>query len=220
MIPYAMLYSVAVGVPIALAAVALAALLRRHGRPERLVWAVALVVALALPLVALSGGLERPAAPTVDSVSAAGSVAAVRVTAEPTDVSTGVIGLPEFVAVADDAGMGLGNALLLAWLLASLALLGRWALATHRLRRTARTWRRDTLDGLDVWMTGNLGPAVAGALRPRVLVPSWLLSLPPGERALVLLHEQEHTYRFGPALNRGTRVPVWISLPISFEVQR
>jgi len=37
MIPYAMLYTLAAGLPILLAALALSALLRRHGKPERAV---------------------------------------------------------------------------------------------------------------------------------------------------------------------------------------
>lgn len=202
MIPYAMSYSVAVGLPVALAATAFAAILRHHGRPERVIWMVALAAALALPAVMLLGTLDRPEMSGVDAPSTVAS----GVPGGSTPDATGVIGLPEFVVVSGDVGLGLGGTLLLAWLVTSLALLGRWALAAHRLRGMARGWRRSTLDGLDVWMTEDLGPAVAGAIRPRVLVPSWLLSLPAGDRSLILAHEQEHVRARDPWAIFGARV--------------
>ncbi|MEX2048727.1 MAG: M56 family metallopeptidase [Gemmatimonadota bacterium] len=204
MILYAMLYTVAVGVPIVLAAMTLAAVLRHHGRPERLVWLVALALAFALPAVALLDplGLRTPASIDV-GITAAG---AAGVGSADTD---GVIGLPDLVVVAGDVGRPIGALLAFAWLLASSLLAARWAVAALRLRRASSGWRSETVDGVAVWMTESLGPAVAGALRPRVLVPSWLLSLPARERSLVLLHEQEHIRARDPLvilLARSARV--------------
>jgi len=48
------------------------------------------------------------------------------------------------------------------------------------------------LHGQDVLVTDRLGPAVAGLLRARIVVPRWLLELPPSRRRLVLRHEAEH----------------------------
>jgi TonB family protein len=192
MIGYGMLYTVAVGIPIALAALAISGVLRRHGRPERLVWLGALVTALALPAVALLdplGGAAPGGAPAP---------------------GTGVIGLPAVVVVAaEDSSVGWGALLVAAWLLASTVLVLRWAVALLRLRRASRSWRRSTLDGVPVWLTDELGPAVAGTLRPRVLVPGWLGSLPTSQRSLVLLHEQEHIRAHDPvliALARAARI--------------
>jgi TonB family protein len=182
MIAYAMLYTAAVGIPVALAALAIAAILRRHGKPERLVWVGALVTAFVLPAVALLdpfGG--APAATPVPE--------------------TGVIGLPAVVVVPSEGpSIEWGQLLVAAWLLASVALAIRWAVAVIRLARASRSWQAGTLDGVPVWRTEKLGPAVAGTLQPRVLVPRWLDSLPGSQRRLVLLHEQEHIRARDPLL--------------------
>lgn len=193
MIAYAMLYTVAVGVPLFLAALSLSAVLRRHGRPERLVWLGALVLSFALPIIMLL----RP----VGGGPSAVDDAATR---------TGAIGLPEVIVVPDGgAGIGLGDVLVAAWLLASVLLAVRWLLASLRLRKASRSWRRESLDGAAVWMTEDLGPAVCGVFRPRVLVAPWLHALSTSERSLILQHEQEHIRAHDPlliALARTARV--------------
>jgi bla regulator protein blaR1 len=192
MIAYGMLYTIAVGLPIALAAIAIAAVLRRHGRPERFVWLGALATAFVLPVVALLDPLARGASVV------------------PAPPETGVIGLPAVVVVPTEApAMGFGDLLVAAWLLASGVLILRWAIAALRLSRASRSWRPGSVDGEPVWRTEKLGPAVAGTFRPRVLVPAWLDSLPASQRALVLLHEQEHIRARDPvliALARVTRI--------------
>jgi len=191
MIAYAMLYTAAVGIPVAIAALVIAAILRRHGKPERLVWLGALGTAFVLPAVALLD----PFAGTADL---------------PPVPETGVIGLPAVVVLpAEGPSIEWAQLLVAAWLLASGALALRWGVAVARLARASRSWQAGTLDGVPVWRTEKLGPAVAGTLRPRVLVPRWLDSLPGSQRALVLLHEQEHIRARDPlliAFARATRV--------------
>lgn len=161
MITYGMIYATAVGLPILLAAIVGSAVLRRYGRPERGVWLVALGLALALPAIALlipSGGTSGTSIPLPE---------------------TGVIGLPAVVAIpAAPSGPGLSQMLGVLWLLASAALVLRWVVAAYRLAMASRSWRRETVDGVAAWLTPDLGPAVAGVLNPRILVPSWLRSLP------------------------------------------
>jgi TonB family protein len=177
MIAYAMLYSVAVGVPMLLGAAAIASVLRRHGKPERGIWLGGLTLAVGLPVLGLLQSLWSP------------SVTSSLPIPEP----TGVIGLPAVVALPPGpAALGLSEILLGAWLLGSALLALRWMMGALRLAKAGRSWHRTTLDGVPVWMTDRLGPAVAGVVRPRVLVPPWLVSMPPQRRSLVLLHEQEH----------------------------
>ena len=67
MIAYWMLYSVAVGVPVLLAVLIGASVLRRHGRAERFVWCAGMGIALLLPVLAFVrpfGGTNVPAMPT------------------------------------------------------------------------------------------------------------------------------------------------------------
>jgi TonB family protein len=174
MLAYSMLYLTAVGTPIACAAWALSAVLRRCGRPERWVWLVGLAFALAVPLLIL---VTTPDATT----SAADSV------------PTGIVGLPELFAISErSAPIGSGSYVLALWALLSVGLAARWAWGSYRLHRASRSWLPGTIDGVDVHLTDDVGPAVAGILQPRILAPTWLTELPESKRALVLRHEQEH----------------------------
>lgn len=180
MIAYVMLYTIAVGVPVLAAAWALAHVLRAHGRAERWVWLGALLLAFALPLTGL---VRSIGAGTSDAASGLGGP------------GTGVIGLPEIVVVPVPGGLtevALPQALIALWLATSILLAGRLLLAALRLGRASRSWRPGTMDGTPVWLTDEVGPAVAGLLRPRILVPTWLAEMPTRQRSLVLLHEQEH----------------------------
>ena len=193
MIAYVMLYSVAVGVPILVATWALAAVLRRHGRAERWVWLGGLVLSFALPLFGL-----------LHAVVGSGETSGATSAAGPT---TGVMGLPEIVVFPGDAaGAGSTGVLVALWIGASALLALRLAVAAFRLARAGRSWRRQTMNGVPVWLTDEIGPAVAGLLRPRVLVPTWLADMPADQRSLVLLHEQEHIRAGDPWLMLLSRV--------------
>lgn len=191
MIAWAMLYATIVGLPILLAVLVGSAILQRHGRAERGAWLAALVLALALPVFILASPAEP--APALD----------VPV------VETGLIGLPAVVTVPAPPAVavpiarstvGVDEILVGLWILASLILVLRWIVATVRLGKLTRSWRTDTLDGVPVSLTRDLGPAVSGVLRPRILVPSWLVTMPQPQRSLVLLHEAEHIRARDPVL--------------------
>jgi TonB family protein len=193
MLAYSMLYMAAAGAPIACAAWALSAVLRRYGRPERGVWVGGLILAVAVPLLVL--------VTTPDATTPA-----------PDSVPTGIVGLPELIAVSEQsAPTGSGSYVLALWALLSVGLATRWAWGSYRLRRASRSWIPVTIDGVDVELTDDVGPAVAGILRPRILAPTWLTELPESKRALVLRHEQEHVRARDPwvvALARLARVIV------------
>ena len=84
--------------------------------------------------------------------------------------------------------------LMSAWTIASAGLV-LWgvlhALHVAYLARGRRT-KRVEVDGVPVVVTESLGPATIGALRPRVLIPRWVLALPEAQRKYVVLHEEEH----------------------------
>jgi len=193
MIAYVMLYTVAVGVPILLATWAVAAVLRRYGRPERLVWLGGLALSFGLPVFGLLGGL------TAGSVTATGQGSA--------GAATGVIGLPEIFVITDGtAGTQVADVAVALWIGASLLLMLQLIVAALRLARAGRAWERAVMDGVPVWLTERMGPAVSGLMRPRVLVPRWLADMPVQRRSLVLLHEQEHIRALDPWLMLVCRV--------------
>jgi beta-lactamase regulating signal transducer with metallopeptidase domain len=79
---------------------------------------------------------------------------------------------------------------LLAWSMASMLLVA----AAIRLSRQGRESRNDPtlVDGVPVLITERMGPATVGLWRSRVLVPQWVLAMPPTQRRYVLRHEEEH----------------------------
>lgn len=66
--------------------------------------------------------------------------------------------------------------------------------------RRQRAWREGVLHGHRVWFTDDIGPAVIGFVRPRIVIPEWALSLPAHERRLMLEHEVEHVRANDPIL--------------------
>jgi hypothetical protein len=188
-------YALAVGALLSVAAWASERLLRSAGRQGRWAWVAAGIGSLVLPLVALtgigtdvvalvdglvtlgegsSGGVELPAATVVTETSAA------RV--------EGGWSWSFVPPLSRATELGLFGA----WVLASVALLGVYALTWRRLRQRLARWPRAELEGSSVRLTRSTGPAVVGILRPVMMVPAWIRDLPPEERDLVLRHEREH----------------------------
>ena len=83
-------------------------------------------------------------------------------------------------------------AFLVGWGVITTMLLLRLLGAAAMLRRRARDWRMQELDGMQVWVTDDLGPAVYGIVQPRIVVPAWLLEASHDVRRAALLHEREH----------------------------
>jgi len=80
----------------------------------------------------------------------------------------------------------------MAWSLASLLLLLAIGYGQRRLASERRRSSSLKLNGHDVLLTENLGPAVAGIADPVVFVPRWVLALDDASQELLLAHEFEH----------------------------
>lgn len=88
---------------------------------------------------------------------------------------------------------GVSDALLVgAWCLASFLLLGVLLLSAETLKGDRRRWRSDTVAGERVFLSAWLGPAVVGAVHPRIVLPGWVLDLDERSQRLIVLHEREH----------------------------
>lgn len=157
--------------------------LRRAGVPTRWLWLAAMAapfVLLALPAV-LPAGVETAVGRMTGSV------------------------MFELAPLVVGPGGGwpwlgsLGTLLAGAWVLSSLgfaALLAR----THRTLLAERSaWPASEVAGRQVYLSPDRGPAVAGLLRPWIVLPSWALSLAADELDMIVLHEEEHA-RAGDAL--------------------
>lgn len=78
------------------------------------------------------------------------------------------------------------------WFAASVALAGLLGMTLLRDRRARRSWPREVVAGERVRVAPGAGPAVAGVLRPEIVVPAWLLDAPLAEQRMVVAHEASH----------------------------
>ncbi|MFA6070993.1 MAG: M56 family metallopeptidase [Janthinobacterium sp.] len=78
----------------------------------------------------------------------------------------------------------------LGWFVLSSGMLTLLVLRSVWLLSHQRRWQKTTLLGTPVYLSGGIGPCVAGLLRPRIVMPVWLQLIPPRQQALLLAHAQ------------------------------
>ena len=190
-----MVYCVAIAVVFVVVGEALERALHLAGRATRWAWVAALAGSYLVPAAAwlrpgAFGALPIPLARPV--------VAGRQATAGPIDpLQRGAVPAPPFSLGDLDATLAW------AWRLSSAALLLSLGAAALRLAAVRRGWRNATVDGRAVLVSDNVGPAVAGLWRPRVVLPDWALQLGERERRLMLAHEDEHIRARDPWLLAG-----------------
>lgn len=145
-------------------------------RPVRWTWLIVMLASVAWPFISgrvlgagrgFAGGALTPAAAASEG--------------------------PGWRMVPVELAAAVPDALLLGgWALASAALLVVLLLSAEALRGDQRRWRRATVAGERVFLSAGLGPAVIGTLRPRIVVPAWVLELDERQQRLIVLHEREH----------------------------
>jgi BlaR1 peptidase M56 len=181
-----MVYGLAIGGAVLLAAVAVEGELRSRRRPTRFVWLAALAAtvcttALVVRPERVPVDAEVRTGPSADGAVPGWSFGAVAVLSEPTVI--GRVG---------SSLRRLDRPLLLAWLAGSATVVVLLGGSMVRLSRRRARWQRTRLAGVPVLVTDGIGPAVVGALRPEIAVPRWVLSLDAASQALVLEHEEAH----------------------------
>lgn len=184
-----MLYAVALGGLLSVAAAAAETGLRALRRPSRWVWAAALLGSLLLPVAASL----RPAPPA--------AAVAVPVTTFVEVESLADARLPVAATPVREPLLRRAEPLLpVAWALASGVLLLTLAISSLRLAFHRRAWRMAVIQGEAVLVSEHTGPAVAGALRPSIVLPAWALELEEAELRIMLAHEREHIRARDPLL--------------------
>lgn len=162
--------------------------LRRLGAPARWVWVAALAAG---PALLVAGTVPLPDGRSLVG-GAGGPLAVVELPALTVGSAGGAAGLPTWLAPT-------------LWMASTVAFLALLVRARLRLGREAAGWRTERALGRAVFVSRALGPAVAGLLRPRIVVPQWALGLPERQLRLILAHEEEHvragdTWLLGVAL--------------------
>lgn len=118
---------------------------------------------------------------------------------------------------AEQAQLKLGWFMLSSGMLLLLALRSVWLLAHQR------RWQKATLLGTPVFLSGGIGPCVAGLLRPRIVMPVWLQLIPPPQQALLLAHAQCRLAARDPLLLAMTYALIVLmpwNLPLWWQLHR
>jgi bla regulator protein BlaR1 len=179
---------------------------RSLGRPVRFVWTWAMAATVALPIVALAARSRAVPGFLV------GTGPALRAFGSPWSlVPAGLLSGPADVAI------------IAAWAALSLVLAANVRLAVWTLRRNERGWRSATVEGRRVAVSSEFGPGVVGAVRPRMVLPEWVLESASPLRRLIALHEVEHVRARDTRLLLGgvmaTVLAPWC-LPLWWQLRR
>jgi hypothetical protein len=177
--------------------------------PRRGIWVVAMVLAVAVPAWRLpdalpgsspvqlmmspaAGGRPLPAAGGAHGSAIPGEVLSAReARRRPASAASPVSPAAHRFWTAAAYGRAL-LVFLAAWGVLSVASIARLIMASAALRNRSRPWPVTALEGVEVAVSEDLGPAVVGVLSPRIVVPRWLLEEAAQRRSAVLAHESEH----------------------------
>ena len=168
--------------------------LRLNRGGTRWIWLVAIATSLCMPIVAdsVQSWLPNVVSPQVAREGAVLHQPIVQA------MSPAI-----WIAAAAEAPAWLSNFDVLLrglWLGASAALLlvltGGFVHLALRMRR----WQPAVVAGVPVLVTDEVGPAVVGILRPRIVLPRWVTHAPHTQQSAVLAHEQSHIEARDPQL--------------------
>lgn len=210
MITAYVLRAIAIAGLIGLAASVIDFALAAGNRPRRFVWLVALALATVVPAAGMIGfpgtGDSRAAvasAPTSRDIggrdaSRPGTADGAALDASRARSTPAVASSARWTLVVPAWLRGFDRPLAALWIALSLlwgAILLTSALRIHRNRGR---WREAMLDGIPVYMSHDVGPALFGLTRFGIVVPAWVLGLEPERRSLIVAHEREHARAADP----------------------
>jgi bla regulator protein blaR1 len=184
-----MSYVIAVSLLLGFAALALEHAARIRQKPTRWLWGTSMVASLLLPLVVSSVSVQIPRLAGVSDPALPARVVALR------DMTANELSPAAWAAAAVGeaaASPDLDRLLQVGWAVASTALVLTILISALQLGRCRRRWVRDDVAGVPVHVSEDAGPAIAGLLKPHIVVPRWLTQCPSDVQQLVVAHEQSH----------------------------
>jgi hypothetical protein len=189
-----MIYVIAVTVFLSAAALAAERRARLRHLPSRWLWGMAIIASLLLPTIISSVSIQLPnlAASTVPQ-----KIIALR---EVTSASLSPQTWMTAGTVKAATSRSMDALLQRSWLCVSaIMLVVLLANGAHLIWRK-RHWARGTVGGTSVYLAPDVGPAVVGLLRPRIVLPHWLRQSSPAMQSAVIAHEQSHLEARDPQL--------------------
>ncbi len=192
MIAAFMLYALAISAIVSIAALLLDKTCAAMNWPRRAAWLAAMLLSVIAPIVMQTSGSEPES-------STPAPMQTITLPSAPTEaIAAPATNLPVYVHVEQRRDFAwpslpsLDAALTFSWLALSIGLLLFYGRAWLLLRRHRDAWRSERVDGTNALVSDDIGPAVVGFWRSRIVVPRWLVAAPPSTRALALRHEAEH----------------------------
>lgn len=211
-----MVYALVISLLVGAAALIAERIAILRGHQSRWIWVLALLLSVVLPaLFAWQGA--RSNARTATAVMALAAREAPPVYAQ-----------SPIVWIGGDTPAVSRRVTLDTWLLAGWSTMSALAFATltigwMQLRRRLRSGVANQVDGVSVTVTHDVGPAVVGIIRPRIVIPRWLLQADGATQAIAIAHEREHMQVqdirvLGGALLLAVLLP-W-NLPVWWQLRR
>lgn len=210
MITAYILRAIAIGGLVGIAASLTELALAGGRKPRRFVWLAALVLATVVPAAGMFA-VDRISMPPVQGSQSASPVDG-RAESRP-DAAGGEGQLRDQSPSASEMGSAVAvrktlvvpawlqdfdRPLAALWAAASLLWIAILVASAIRINRNRVRWREATLDGLPVYMSHDVGPALFGLTRFGIVVPTWVEALEPEHRRLVMAHEREHARAADP----------------------
>lgn len=189
-----MIYAVLVASVLSAAAITAERAARVHRRNTRWIWLAALACSLALPVLITSVTLRLPGVihsgvmPPPIALRNTTSIAMPAMLVDLGGVS--LYGTHDNVTALIREG----------WLTLSILMLCALMASSVLLQRRKRGWAEALVLGESVLVAPDMGPAVAGLLRPRIVVPPWLLQASESRQRAVMAHESSHIQAGDPRL--------------------
>ncbi len=191
MTPTVMLYSLVVAVLLSASALTSERILSELRLPRRFVWLAALLLSLALPAYTVltdagSDGRSVESSPRIIIGTPAGGPTgpADSLSATAIEIQKPLFAWPDWDELSAPFAV--------AWMVTSASICALYFLSWQSLRRKVSRAEKRVLEGVEVRVLDEYGPAVFGFFRPQIIVPRWLLDANASLRQLVLRHERAH----------------------------
>ena len=189
-----MIYVITVSLLLGLAALAAERSAHARGSRTRWYWLAAILASLLLPTIIASVSIQLP------RTIGAKAIEEVVVLRDTTHISLP----PQAWAMGNSVETTPWHALdpwvRGLWITVSALMLAVLSANGAQLYRRRRTWQRATMQGTEVYVVSDVGPAVVGFLSPAIVVPAWLVQSARGEQAAVIAHEKSHIEAGDPRL--------------------
>ncbi|UPG94321.1 M56 family metallopeptidase [Luteibacter aegosomatissinici] len=189
-----MIYAALVALALCAAAVLAEEALRARRMPTRWPWIIAMALSLLLPV---GMAMVPPGAPEAHASAPATATAALHTKAA-IPLASAVIDWSGARPYTSSAPVNL--VLKDLWFASSITLLLFLGVSTTLFHRRKRGWATGQVCDVPVLVSPDVGPAVVGLMRSRIVVPAWVLQESAAQQRYVMAHEQSHLNARDPLL--------------------